>query len=136
MRLGPEKIYRMAPVESDLPERAVTRVPVLTAPKGLSWPSSLQRPARLLPYPDRIEVVAELPDHPPRLFIWRNLRHRVARADGPERVLGEWWVSTSEVNLVRDYYRIETEDGARFWVFRDGPADKGGRWWLHGVGEA
>ena len=41
--------------------------------------------------PEKVEAVAELPDHPPRLFIWRNVRHRVAKADGPERIHGEWW---------------------------------------------
>ena len=35
--------------------------------------------------------------------------------------------------LVRDYYRIETEAGERFWLFRDAPAAQGGRWFLHGV---
>jgi protein ImuB len=86
--------------------------------------------------PEKVEAVAELPDHPPRLFIWRNTRHRVARADGPERIHGEWWVSGSETQLVRDYYRIETTDGSRYWLFRDAPAEQGGSWWLHGVGEA
>ena len=77
-----------------------------------------------------------MPDHPPRLFIWRKARHRVAKADGPERIQGEWWLSESETKLVRDYYRVETVDGTRYWLFRDGPAEQGGGWWLHGVGEA
>jgi hypothetical protein len=41
--------------------------------------------------------------------------------------------SDAETQLVRDYYRIETEDGARYWLFRDAPAVDGGRWWLHGM---
>ena len=86
--------------------------------------------------PEKIEAVAELPDHPPRLFIWRGARHRVAKADGPERIHGEWWRSDSETKLIRDYYRVETSDGARYWIFRDAPAEQGGGWWLHGVGEA
>jgi protein ImuB len=84
----------------------------------------------------KIEALAELPDHPPRLFIWRGARHRVAKADGPERVHREWWRSDSETKLIRDYYRVETTDGARYWIFRDAPAEQGGGWWLHGVGEA
>jgi protein ImuB len=66
----------------------------------------------------------------------RKTRHRVSKADGPERIHGEWWVSESETKLVRDYYRVETEDGTRYWLFRDGPIGRGGGWWLHGVGEA
>ena len=58
------------------------------------------------------------------------------RADGPERIHGEWWVADGERTLTRDYYRVETADGARYWLFRDAPADKGGNWYLHGVGEA
>jgi protein ImuB len=76
-----------------------------------------------------------MPDHPPRLFVWRKRRHRVRRADGPERILGEWWKSESEIELTRDYFRVETEDGARFWLFRDGAANDG-HWWLHGIGDA
>jgi protein ImuB len=57
----------------------------------------------------------------------------VVKADGPERITGEWWRDDREVSLVRDYYRLESDRGARVWVFRDGPADEGGRWWLHGL---
>jgi hypothetical protein len=41
-----------------------------------------------------------MPDHPPRLFVWRKRRHRARRADGPERILGEWWKSESEIELI------------------------------------
>jgi protein ImuB len=86
---------------------------------------------------ERCASVASIREiHPPRLFIWRGARHRVAKADGPERIHGEWWRSDSETNLIRDYYRVETSDGARYWIFRDAPAEQGGGWWLHGVGEA
>jgi protein ImuB len=136
VRLGEDKVFRLAPVESALPERAVRRVPALHPAQGLDWPKNLPRPARLFVQPEKIEAVAELPDHPPRLFIWRRARHRVAKADGPERIHGEWWINESETKLVRDYYRVETADGTRYWLFRDGPTEQGGCWWLHGVGEA
>ena len=29
------------------------------------------------------------------------------------------------VSAFRDYYRVETDKGARFWLFRDAPADRG-----------
>jgi protein ImuB len=80
-----------------------------------------------------VKVAALLPDHPPAFFVWRRVRHRVVQADGPERVLGEWWKSDAEVSSLRDYYRVEDENGARFWLFRDAPAEDGGRWWLHGL---
>jgi protein ImuB len=136
VRLGPEHVFRIAPVESDVPERCQKRVPALDPPQGVEWPKHLPRPSRLFSPPERVEAVAELPDHPPRLFIWRNQRLRVLKADGPERIHGEWWRSDRERQMLRDYYRAETEDGARYWLFRDGPAEEGGRWWLHGIGEA
>ena len=136
VRLGQNKVFRLTPVESALPERTVKRVSALFPKKGVAWPANLPRPARLFEHPEKVEAVAELPDHPPRLFVWRNMRHRIAKADGPERIHGEWWVSEHETQLVRDYYRVETADGSRYWLFRDAPAEQGGSWWLHGVGEA
>jgi protein ImuB len=32
---------------------------------------------------------------------------------------------------VRDYYRVEDDDGSRFWLFRDGPLNAA-KWFLHG----
>jgi protein ImuB len=135
VRLGPERVYRLGPVESELPERSVRKLPSLHPAAGADWPRHLPRPARILAPPERVTAVAEMPDHPPRLFVWCKRRHRVRRADGPERILGEWWKSEGETELTRDYFRVETEDGARFWLFRDGAANDG-RWWLHGIGDA
>jgi protein ImuB len=135
-RLGEQRIYRAAPVESEMPERAVRKIPALAPSTGLVWPEHLPRPARLLSPPEPVVALAEIPDHPPRAFIWRKIRHLVSRSDGPERINGEWWVSDAEMNLTRDYYRVETEDGRRYWLFRDAPAEQGGRWWLHGMGDA
>jgi protein ImuB len=64
-------------------------------------------------------------------FRWRQCLHEVARAEGPERIAMEWWRSTG---LARDYFRVETETGQRFWLYRDGPY--GGlapRWYVQGL---
>ena len=78
-----------------------------------------------------------VPDGPPRLFRWRGRAYRVARASGPERIEDEWW---REDRPTRDYYRVEDETGARFWLYREGlyrdpanGADGGPRWYLHGL---
>jgi protein ImuB len=136
VKLGAERVFRVVPVESELPERASKRVPAMDAAKGASWPDDLPRPSRLLSPPELVNALAEIPDAPPRLFVWRKVRHRIVKADGPERILGEWWLSDDEISLQRDYYRVENMQGERFWLFRDAPADQGGRWWLHGIGEA
>jgi protein ImuB len=136
-RVGEQNLYRAAPVASDVPERAVRHVPALAADTGADWPGHWPRPARLFARPEPIETVALLPDHPPVTFTWRGVRRRVKRADGPERVFGEWWKRDPELIAVRDYFRIEDDAGERFWVFRAGDGDDpltgSQRWFLHGI---
>jgi protein ImuB len=134
-RLGPRRLYRATAVESDVPERSVARTGPLDS--ALPWPE-WPRPVRLLSPPERVEnVVALLPDLPPRRFTWRGRAYRVARADGPERIHGEWWKRTAEAEGVRDYFQVEDEAGARFWLYRrgDGVDQRTGdlSWYLHGV---
>jgi protein ImuB len=136
IKLGAERVFRLVPVESDIPERASKHVPAMAKPKGANWPADLPRPSRLLTPPELVSAVAEIPDAPPRFFVWRKTRHRVVKADGTERILGKWWASDQEAGLQRDYYRVENVQGERFWLFRDAPAEQGPRWWLHGIGEA
>ena len=135
-RLGARKVYRAAPVESDVPERSVRRVGPLNPPTRSGWPPALPRPARLLKPPQPVEALAMLPDNPPAQFIWRRKRHRIRHADGPERVAGEWWATDHERSAIRDYWQVEDEDGRRFWLFRSGdavdPATGDLRWFLHG----
>ena len=155
-RIGAQGLWRSKPVESDVPERSVVATDPLDPPGRappppkrddvrlldrsaaphpweLRWP----RPVRLLRRPEAIEdVVALLPDQPPRRFTWRGETHRVIRADGPERIHGEWWKRASETHSVRDYFRVEDEAGQRFWLFRrgDGERDATGdlAWFMHG----
>jgi protein ImuB len=136
VKLGAERVFRVEPVESDVPERATKRVAAMAEAKGVSWPDDLPRPSRLLTPPELVNAMAEVPDAAPRFFVWRKTRHRIVKADGPERILGEWWVSEKDIGLQRDYRRVENIQGERFWLFRDAPAEQGGRWWLHGIGDA
>jgi len=130
-RVGMRKVYRLAPVQSLVPERMARKVPALAPPTGAVWPENLPRPPRLLDPPEPVVATALLPDHPPRFFIWRKIRHKVVKADGPERITPEWW-NGDRSSAARDYYRVETEQGGRFWIFRDAPTAEGGRWWMHG----
>ncbi|HEY3910330.1 MAG TPA: DNA polymerase Y family protein [Stellaceae bacterium] len=100
------------------------------------------RPIRLFEPPEPIAAAWLLPDDPPFRFTWRRRAHRVTRADGPERIAEEWWrPSASDAgpresgDAIRDYYRVEDEDGRRFWLFRAGLAggDPRPRWYLHGL---
>ncbi len=137
-RLGPDNIARFVPRESHVPERAVATVPPLANDPATEpvpdWPHRPPRPVRLLNPPVPVEAMAMVPDNPPLLFRWRGRVHRVVRAAGPERISGEWW---HEDAPARDYYRVEDDTGARFWLFREGlyrdAPDLPPRWFLHGL---
>jgi protein ImuB len=98
------------------------------------------RPVNLLASPEPIEVVAPVPDGPPVLFRWRRTRYLIARAEGPERIGPEWWLAdgghgAEALPRIRDYYRVEDNDGLRFWIYREGffRPDRPPRWYLHGM---
>lgn len=136
-RAGGHRLYRAAPAQSDVPERSVRRVEPTAPEAGERWPQHWPRPTRLLGHPERIEAVALLPDQPPVTFTWRGVRRRVRRADGPERIFGEWWRRDGELDAVRDYFQLEDDAGARFWVFRRGDGERSVTgdlsWWMHGL---
>ncbi len=135
-RLGPDRVYRLEPTDSDVPERSVRRILPLALPGKPDWPSGFPRPFRLLTPPQAIDAIAEMPDRPPRMFIWRRVRHRIRRSDGPERIVGEWWRRDGESMATRDYWQVEDEEGRRFWLYRRGdgtdPATGDLSWFLHG----
>jgi hypothetical protein len=111
VRFGEDRVYRQAPVESDVPERSVAKVPALAPPVLATWSTGLARPARLLDPPELIEVLALLPDNSPAAFIWRRVRRRIVRADRPERIAGEWWRSVEEAGTARDLLRRRRREG-------------------------
>lgn len=134
-RAGEGAVFRMAPHESDVPERAVRRVAPLGIPAR--WPR-WARPVRMLRRPEQLShVVALLPDHAPKRFTWRGKPYRVVAGDGPERIYGEWWRNDRELWAVRDYFRVEVEGGERFWLFRRGDGVDAGTgdlsWYMHGM---
>ena len=136
-RVGAQAIYRFAPVDSDVPERSSRRISALAEDSGAGWPHHWPRPSRLLPRPEPIDTMALLPDQPPVWIAWRGVRRRIARADGPERIFGEWWTREAERIAVRDYFRVEDDAGERLWIFRAGDGEDAAtgshRWFLHGI---
>jgi protein ImuB len=138
-RLGPDAVWRAEPFASHAPERAAARLPPLSPLQNSAWELQRPRPLRLFSRPEPIEAIAPVPDDPPVFFRWRGAPHRVRRAEGPERLAREWWRlpfdKAADPVLVRDYYRVEDEAGARFWLFRAGlyAAGTPAKWWLHGL---
>ena len=139
-RLGLAALSRLEPCQSHIPERASVRVPVGSVHSRTpvaQAPDKPPRPIRLFEPPEPVEAFWLLPDDPPFRFTWRRRRHRVTRADGPERIADEWWrpEGFGTVEAIRDYYRVEDEEGRRFWLFRAGlhGSDRQPRWFVHGV---
>ncbi|MCQ4633959.1 DNA polymerase Y family protein [Shinella sp. CPCC 100929] len=131
------RLFRVAPVASDVPERSIRRIAATAPDIGEAWAVKWPRPTRLFANPERIEVIALLPDQPPAIFTWRGKRRKVVRADGPERIFGEWWRRPREFQAVRDYFVVEDELGGRYWVYRAGdgidPETGSHLWFVHGV---
>jgi protein ImuB len=152
-RLGLAALSRLEPRESHIPERASVRIspplPLLSGGKGLvgGGLNKPPRPIRLFEPPEPVAASWVLPDDPPFRFTWRRRAYRVKQADGPERIAEEWWrpggsgaagvgaAGVDVVEAIRDYYRVEDEEGRRFWLFRAGLPGAGQppRWYVHGV---
>lgn len=135
-RLGSRAVTRFDFRQSHIPERASLSVPVLSHFSGYEKRPTPTRPFLLLPHPEPVTALAELPDYPPRRFTWRRVNYRVAKAEGPERIESEWWKPGETHSRPRDYYTIEEEGGRRFWLYREGlyadPAHPP-KWFMHGM---
>jgi protein ImuB len=142
--LGVGRVSRLEPRASHIPERAEARVPALrdsasARSKGASWPGApaAPRPPLLLAAPEPIRVIAEVPEGPPARFTWRRVERRVVRSQGPQRIAPEWWREIgAKASRTRDYYRLEDEGGAGYWVYREGlygRDEQAPSWFLHGL---
>nr|WP_237684148.1 DNA polymerase Y family protein [Pseudaminobacter soli] len=151
-RLGNQAILGTRLVGSHLPERAAIPEPfsAMEKPKPSISPSSRpnsaksadqsacatakERPVRLLERPECVEVGFEEAAKGPQMhFRWRRASYRIARSEGPERIAPEWWRGEAETEP-RDYFRVEDEEGRRYWLYRQANGGENApRWFLHGV---
>jgi protein ImuB len=94
-----------------------------------------RRPLRLLADPEPVSVIAEVPEGPPLRFTWRRAAHSIVRAEGPERIALRWW-KENFANRTRDYFRVEDNEGRRYWLYREGlygrETDRP-HWFMHGL---
>jgi protein ImuB len=146
-KLGEGTVRRPALRESWIPERSEAWT--LAGPTAAAAPAEIDarpRPILMLDPPEPVETLAELPDGVPARFVWRRASRRVVKAEGPERLSREWWREAapssederSKISRTRDYYRVEDDQGRRYWLFREGlynreDIDRPPTWWLHGV---
>lgn len=137
-RLGPQAVLRFRAHGSHIPERAARPAPAAAPSPAEPW-SDLDpddpplRPLQMFDPPQPVDTLAEAPDGRPFYFLWRRIQHHVVRAEGPERIAGEWWRAPGQ--KTRDYYRVEDREGRRFWVFRQGlyGETEAPRWFIHGL---
>lgn len=157
-RAGRNCIMRLVPIDSHIPEQAQLALPAVESRTPAAWVAERNpiapaapptRPIHLFDPPQRIDVMAQVPDGPPHRFRWRRALHEVTRYEGPERIAPEWWqipdgrleAPGQDRFLTRDYYRVEDIRGRRFWIFRHGLYDEARadpdkphpRWYLHGL---
>ena len=90
-RLGRKTVFQLAHVESHIPERAQRRAFDFPSVNEDRQVSARKRPPFLLTAPEKITVIAEVPEGPPARFTWRRVMHCIVKAEGPERIAPEWW---------------------------------------------
>lgn len=149
-RFGESHVLRFVPQDSHIPERRVRLLPAIAPAEAALAGAALaersgarepQLPLRLFDPPEPVETMAEVPDGPPKQFRWRRILHEVVAAEGPARIAPEWWRREGDTDeegksLTRDYFRIEDQEGHRFWLYREGLYERETgrpRWYLHGI---
>lgn len=136
--LGSDRVIRLQPVDSHSPERAQVAIPAGSEGAAHGWTRITQeskpciRPPLLFARPHPIDVESD--DDCPSTLCWRRVTHSIAFAAGPERIGDEWWRTPSGYGT-RDYYRVESTEGRRFWIFRASVTEQPEvhKWFLHGL---
>lgn len=129
-RLGRAAVVRPQLRAEAVPERAWLDVPLSgkgrTRRDNRSRFAPFERPLTLLPTPLPVNVIVTVPEGLPVRLVIESTQHDIIRLWGPERIETAWWRGPS---VQRDYYRVKTITGQRFWLFR---RLQDGRWFLHG----
>lgn len=114
-RIGFHRVLRLLPATSLIPERSFLLAPAAySAPEAASHTAGPGRPITIFPP----EPVTAASGTPPASFRWRRMRFTTLRATGPERIAPEWWFDDPAWRSgLRDYWRIETQEGPRLWLF-------------------
>ena len=115
-RLGFDALWRLAPAESHIPEKAFLRLAAAFADAAPGWPAGPVRPLHLFP-PEPL-AGAGPGDTPPPRFGWRRMAFTTTRAEGPERLAPEWWLDDPAWRSgLRDYWTVDTAEGRRLWLY-------------------
>lgn len=131
-RIGIEKITRLHPGDSHIPEKQSIPVPAAFTKPCHDWPDDLPpRPLRM--WPPEIVQAPDTPT-PPDRFRWRGRDWVAAHREGPERILPEWWLEDPNWRSgPRDYWRVATEQGDRLWLFYAHGGQVSSGWFCQGA---
>ena len=132
-RLGMEAVTRLHPGQSHIPEKsAITLAAAWSEPHPAPWPAP-HAPRPLLLYRPEVVTAPEDDPTPPASFRWRRRDLAVRVAVGPERILPEWWLDDPDWRSgPRDYWRVETTEGDRLWLFFAHGGEVSGGWFCDG----
>ncbi|MCK0139296.1 DNA polymerase Y family protein [Aliiroseovarius sp. F47248L] len=113
-RVGLENVQRFLPADSHIPERSFIIASAAYSKPASGWSSPRPRPLLMFP-PESITAIGA---RPPQSFRWRRMSFTTMRVTGPERIMPEWWLE-DEIwrHAMRDYWRVETHQGRRLWLF-------------------
>lgn len=131
-RVGLERITRLHPADSHLPEKTAKVMAAAWAPPyGDTWPSpSTPRPA-LIWHPE--PVTAPDSPYPPGNFRWRGRDLHLEIALGPERITPEWWLDDPDWRSgVRDYWRVTCREGDCLHMYYAHGAAMSAGWFCQG----
>lgn len=140
-RFGASRVTRFLSQDTHVPELAAAFCPAQRGRTQSLWPQmraekeTPRRPLHMLSPPEAIQSkFIDVPDGPPKLFVWRRATHQVVKSEGPERIAMEWWRDATA--KTRDYFQVEDEEGRRFWLYRDGLYNRETNepgWYMHGL---
>lgn len=115
-RIGMEAITRRHPASSHIPEKSAQVLAAAWSDPAPDWPEP-PTPRPLLLWPPEA-VNAEDHPTPPSAFRWRGRDFGTLDISGPERIAPEWWLDDPAWRSgPRDYWRIDTDQGDRLWLF-------------------
>lgn len=128
-RIGFDSVTRFLPAESHIPERSfIIAAAAYSEPERFSE-SGVARPLILF-QPEDVQTDGDA--LPPQRFRWRGLPFETQAATGPERIAPEWWWDDPNWRSgPRDYWRIQTAQGRRLWLFQTCGSQDGG-WFAQG----
>lgn len=132
-RLGTEAVLRLHPADSHVPAKsAKALMATWSQPHDGPWPPPPAPRPLVMFRPEPVEA-PDTRDLPAR-FRWRRRALSVRMAAGPERLQPEWWFEDPDWRGgTRDYWRVETDEGEKLWLFYGQGGAVTEQWYCEGV---